>query len=64
MRCLLTLCQERVEYTDDIDILQLNLTYGMKPDENRELYSVYTVQNDKLKKYVNNFKIVEWDIDY
>ena len=51
------------EYTDDIDILQLNLTYGMKPDENRELYSVYTVQNDKLKKYVNNFKIVEWDMD-
>ena len=53
------------EYRDDIDIIQINLTYGMMKkfkEDNKELYDdkeyrIYKIQDEEGKEYVKNYKI-------
>lgn len=48
------------KYNENIDIIQINLTYGMKDEK---AYRIYEIQ-DKEKRYVSNFKIYEINMDY
>lgn len=48
-------------YTEEIEIVQINLTYGLKDDKSCR---VYYVQDDESKKFVENFKIYEINMDY
>ena len=47
-------------YTEDIQIIQINLTYGMKDEE---LVRKYFIQDKTGKKYAQNFQIIEWNMD-
>ena len=42
------------DYTEDVQIIQINLTYGMKDEE---LVRKYFIQDKTGKKYVQNFQI-------
>ena len=48
-------------YTEEIDIIQINLTYGMKDSEK---YRIYKIQDKYLKEYVKNLYIYEINMDY
>ena len=48
------------DYTEDVQIIQINLTYGMKDDE---LVRRYFIQDKTGKKYATNFQIIEWNMD-
>ena len=48
-------------YTEEIDIIQINLTYGMKDSEK---YRIYKIQDKYLKEYVKNLFIYEINMDY
>ncbi|MCM1371229.1 MAG: Rpn family recombination-promoting nuclease/putative transposase [Clostridium sp.] len=48
------------EYTEDIDIIQLNLTYGMKDTNIIREYKIIDKEN---KEFVKNFKICEINMD-
>ena len=48
------------DYTEKVKIIQINLTYNMKDDE---LVRIYYIQDDTGKKYVQNFRIIEWNMD-
>ena len=48
------------DYTEDVQIIQINLTYGMKDEE---LVRKYFIQDKTGKKYVQNFQIIEWNMD-
>ncbi len=49
------------EYTEDTNIIQINLTYGLN-DINP--MRIYRVMDKKGKLFVNNFKIIEVNMDY
>ena len=48
-------------YREDIYIIQINLTYGIKNDE--EIMRVYEVQDKNQKKFVENFQVIEYNMD-
>lgn len=48
-------------YTEDIEIMQINFTYGLSDDKP---YRIYTIQDAEGKKFVKNFKIYEINMDY
>ena len=50
------------EYDESIMIIQINLTYGIVKD--KEPYRIYYIQDKEQKKFVNNFKIVEINMEY
>ena len=60
------------EYDEDINIIQINFTYGLMKnfrEGNRNLYDdkpyrIYKVMDDDCKLYVNNFKIYDFNMDY
>ncbi len=45
-------------YREDIYIIQINLTYGIKNDD--EILRVYEVQDKTQKKFVENFQVIEY----
>ena len=47
-------------YTEDVQIIQINLTYGMKDEE---LVRKYFIQDKTGKVYAKNFQIIEWNMD-
>ena len=55
------------KYSDDIMILQINFTYGMmhrKEGKDKKSIREYYVQDKEGKRFVNNFKIIEINMDY
>lgn len=48
------------EYNEDIEIVQIDLTYGMKWDEEKR---IYTIKDENDNVYVKNFKIIELNMD-
>ncbi len=60
------------DYSEDIDIIQINLTYGKMKNfskENKYLYDdkeyrIFMIQDEENKKYVKNFKIYDINMDY
>ena len=48
-------------YREDIYIIQINLTYGIKNDD--EIMRVYEVQDKNQKKFVENFQVIEYNMD-
>ena len=48
-------------YREDIYIIQINLTYGIKNDE--EILRVYEIQDKNQKKFVENFQVIEYNMD-
>lgn len=49
------------EYTEDVDIIQINLTFGIKEDT--KLMRTYFIQDDEHHLFVKNFKIIEINMD-
>ena len=49
------------EYSEDINIIQINLSYGLPKSQER--IREYKVQDDKGNLFVKNFKIVEINMD-
>ena len=49
------------EYTEDVMFIQINLTYGKKEED---AYKIYYMQDENGKKFVNNLKIYEFNMDY
>ena len=47
-------------YTEDVQIIQINLTYKMQDEE---LVRRYFIQDETGKKYAQNFQIIEWNMD-
>ena len=60
------------DYRSDLDIIQINLTYGMMSnfkEENMYLYDdkeyrIYKIQDEEGKEYVKNYKIYDINMDY
>ena len=60
------------EYNEEIDIIQINFTYGMMKnfeEKNKNLFDdrgmrIYKLMDNESKLYVNNFKIYEINMDY
>ena len=60
------------KYDESVDIVQINLSYGMIYNENNEIkrnkdmtpLRVYYVMDKEYKKYVKNFVIYEFNMDY
>ena len=48
------------DYTEEVQIIQINLTYKMKDEE---LVRRYFIQDRTGKKYAQNFQIIEWNMD-
>lgn len=48
------------EYNEETNIIQINLSYRLKNKQERE---EYYIQNDKKEKYINNFKIIEINME-
>jgi len=48
------------KYSDEIKIIQINLSYGLNDSE---LFRIYKIQDDKLVQYVKNFLIYEINMD-
>ena len=48
------------DYTEEIQIIQINLTYKMQDEE---LVRRYFIQDRTGKKYAQNFQIIEWNMD-
>lgn len=48
-------------YTEEVEIVQINFSYGLKDDKPCR---TYYVQDDEGKKFVENFKIYEINMDY
>lgn len=48
-------------YTEDIEIMQINLTYDLHDDKE---YRIYRIQDEEGKAFVKNFKIYEVNMDY
>ena len=53
--------QRGKKYDSDTKFVHLDFTYGM--DKNKEDYIVYYVQSDNGEKYVDNIKIIEYNMD-
>lgn len=59
-------------HSEDLDIIQINFTYGMMKDfkeDNKYLYDdkdcrIYTIRDDEGKEYVKNYKIYDINMDY
>ncbi len=49
------------EYSEETEIIQINLTYGIKNDD--KLIRTYKVQDEEKKKFIHNFKIIEINMD-
>ena len=49
------------DYSEDIPIIQINFSYGLKDDER---IRVYKVQDNSRKEYVKNFTIYEINMEY
>ena len=49
------------EYTEDVMFIQINLTYGKKEED---AYKIYYMQDENGKKFVNNLKIYEFNMDF
>ena len=55
------------DYLGKTRIIQINLTYGMFSDtkyKDEEISRIYTLQDNKTKKYINNLYIYEFNMDY
>ena len=55
------------EYSEDIKIIQINLTYGLLEGnkyKDKEKVRIYSLQDNSSKKYVENFYIYEINMDY
>ena len=60
------------DYDEDINVIQINFTYGMMKDFEEKYkylyddkdYRIYEVVDEEDKKFVNNFKILEFNMDY
>ena len=53
------------EYTEDTEFIQINFTYHMiSENKDNKALRVYKVQDDTKCKYVNNFTIYEFNMDY
>ena len=55
------------KYSEDIEILQINFTYGMmhrKEGKDKKGIREYYMQDKEGKKFVSNFKIIEINMDY
>ena len=60
------------EYDEEIDVIQINFTYGLMTNFREEYkylyddkdYRIYEVRDDTGKNYVKNFKIYEFNMDY
>ena len=50
------------EYTEDVQIIQINFTYGLGLKD-REIVRRYFIQDDKHQKFVKNFLIIEYNMD-
>ena len=50
------------EYTEDVQIIQINFTYGLGL-EDKELVRKYYVQDENQKKFVKNLLILEFHMD-
>ena len=48
------------DYTEEVQIIQINLTYKMLDEE---LVRRYFIQDRTGKKYAQNFQIIEWNMD-
>ena len=48
------------DYTEEVQIIQINLTYKMQDEE---LVRRYFIQDRTGKKYAQNFQIIEWNMD-
>ena len=53
--------QRGKKYDSDTKFVHLDFTYGM--DKNKEDYIVYYVKSDNGEKYVDNIKIIEYNMD-
>ena len=49
------------EYDDLIQVIQVNYTYGLGKKYNE--VEVYELQNERKEQLLNNFKIIEWNMD-
>ena len=49
------------QYNEDTNIIQINLTYGLKDSEEMRIYKI---QDKDGKKFVENFTIVEVNMDF
>ena len=61
------------DYLDDIQIVQINFTYGLMTKFREEKYkdyyeeeaiSIYEIRDDSGKRFVSNFQIYEFNMDY
>ena len=55
------------DYLGKTRVIQINLTYGLLSDtkyKDKERLRIYTLQDNLLKKYVENFYIYEINMDY
>ena len=52
--------QEVTKYDPNINIIQINFSYGLKKDK---LFSKYYIQDEDGNKYVSNFLIIELNMD-
>lgn len=50
------------EYTEEMQIIQINFTYGLGEEDKRIVRKYYT-QDDTQKKFVKNFLIIEYNMD-
>ena len=48
-------------YTEDIMHIQINLSYGIKDNK---AYRIYYVQDEEGKKFIENLKIYEYNMDF
>ena len=54
-------------YDEESKIIQINFTYGLMKSNKyyeEEAYRIYKIQDEKGKKYVENFTIYEYNMDY
>ena len=50
------------KYKDDIDFIHFDFSYNL-PKSNKNLVRIYTVNDKNGHNYINNFKIIEYNMD-
>ena len=56
-----SIIEEGKTYNEDIELLQINFTYNLK---DTKAIREYYIEDKEGKKFVNNFKIIEINMDY
>lgn len=51
------------EYTEDMQVIQINFTYELSAHSDLEVVEIYEMQTKKGRKYVNNFILFEFNMD-